>query len=204
MASSRKSEKMMNGENLHVNAESRVFNVPNVLSFLRIISAPAIIVMMTYPDKTMSFITAAFFALVCVTDLLDGYLARKNATITTLGKVLDPLADKILITGVFIMLIPLGRIPAWVVAVVIIREIAVTGLRSIASSVGVVMSASNSAKMKTIMQIICLVPLIAHYDFWFLNFHESGNILLIFAVALTVWTGVDYFVEFFRKCSLTE
>ena len=173
------------------------FNLPNTLSIIRILTAPLLIVLLLSPAERLSVISAIIFALVCVTDWLDGYIARKKGLSTTLGKFLDPLADKLLITTVFVMLIPLGRIPAWVVALIIGREMAVTGLRAVASSTGVVIAASRLGKFKTLSQIICLVPLLLHYTFYGLNFHTIGLLLLVPAFLLTVWSGIDYYLKFF-------
>jgi len=100
------------------------------------------------------------------------------------------------------MLIPLGRVPAWIVAMMISREIAVTGLRAIASDMGVVIEASRMGKYKTISQIISLVPLIVHFRFYGIDFHEIGTVFLLIAFFLTMWSGIDYFVKFFKTYSL--
>ena len=95
----------------------------------------------------------------------------------------------------------LGRIPAWVVALIIGREMAVTGLRAVASNMGVVIAASRLGKFKTVSQIVCLVPLILHYTFYGLNFHLIGMLLLVAAFALTIWSGIDYFMKFLASDS---
>ncbi len=183
--------------------ESQVsyLNLPNSLSIVRIGTAPVLVFMLLSPGRTMSVASAAVFGIVCATDWLDGYLARKKGIITPLGKFLDPLADKLLITTAFIMLIPLGRVPAWVVALMISREMAVTGLRAIASNMGVVIAASKLGKLKTIAQIACLMPLILHYTFYGVDFQYIGSLMLVIAFVLTIWSGLDYFVGFFRKSS---
>ncbi|MBI1911329.1 MAG: CDP-diacylglycerol--glycerol-3-phosphate 3-phosphatidyltransferase [Deltaproteobacteria bacterium] len=179
-------------------------NLPNSLSIIRIGTAPIMVLLLLSPGKTLSLISAVVFVIVCITDLLDGYLARKKGIVTSLGKFLDPLADKLLITTAFIMLIPLGRVPAWIVALMISREMAVTGLRAIASDMGVVISASRLGKLKTISQIVCLVPLMVHYTYYGLDFHAAGMILLAVAFVLTMWSGIDYFVSFFRSEKFSE
>lgn len=173
-------------------------NLPNSISLIRIATAPVLVIMLLSPGKWMSVAAAVFFVVICLTDWLDGYLARKRGVVTSLGKFLDPLADKLLITTAFIMLIPLGRVPAWVVALMIGREIGVTGLRAIASDSGVVIAASRLGKLKTISQIVCLVPLMVHYNWFGLDFHLIGMVLLAAAFFLTMWSGIDYFVGFFR------
>ncbi len=177
-------------------------NLPNSLSLIRILTAPLLVVLLLNPGERLSVASAIIFALVCVTDWLDGYIARKKGLTTPLGKFLDPLADKLLIVTVFIMLIPLGRVPAWVVAFIIGREMAVTGLRAVASNMGVVIAASRLGKFKTLSQIVCLVPLILHYTFYGLNFHLIGLLLLVVAFVLTIWSGIDYFMKFLAADSL--
>ncbi len=183
-------------------SQANYLNLPNSLTLARIGAAPVLVVLLLSPGRDLSIAAALLFSLVCVTDWLDGYIARKRGDVTSLGIFLDPLADKILITTAFIMLIPLGRVPAWVVALIISREIAVTGLRAIASNTGVVISASRLGKFKTISQIAALVPLIIHYRFWSIDFHAVGMVFLVVAFVLTIWSGVTYFVTFFRKHSL--
>lgn len=184
--------------------ETRALNLPNIISLIRIGMAPVLVVMLLAPGKTMSLVSAAVFIVVCATDWLDGYIARKRGIITSLGKFLDPLADKLLITAAFIMLIPLGRVPAWVVALMIGREIAVTGLRAIAVDSGIVIAASNLGKLKTVSQIVCLVPLMIHYQWYGLDFQLIGTPLLYAAFALTMWSGIDYFIGFFKASPSAE
>ena len=178
-------------------------NLPNSLSLVRILMAPVMVILLLSPEETLSIVSACIFVLVCITDWLDGYLARKMNQTTTLGKFLDPLADKLLITTAFIMLIPLGRVPAWVVALMLSREMAVTGLRAMAASSGTIISASWLGKLKTVSQIVCLVPLMLHYKFYGIDFHAVGALLLVLSFILTIWSGVDYFVRFLRSDTLT-
>lgn len=179
-------------------------NLPNVISLIRIAMAPVLVVMLLSPEQTMSLVSAILFIIVCATDWLDGYIARKKGIITSLGKFLDPLADKLLITTAFIMLIPLGRVPAWIVALMIGREIAVTGLRAIAVDSGIVIAASRLGKIKTVSQIVCLVPLITHYEWYGLDFQFIGTALLIPAFVFTMWSGLDYFIGFFKASPAAE
>ena len=181
---------------------ARYLNLPNSLSILRLLTAPVLVVLLLYPGRNLRLAAAIVFAAVCVTDWLDGYLARRMGLITSFGKFLDPLADKLLITTAFIMLIPLGRVPAWVVALIVGREMAVTGLRAVASNIGVVIDASAWGKYKTVSQIVCLVPLIIHYPYMGFDFHAVGSVLLVAAFILTIASGVDYFLKFFRAHSL--
>jgi len=177
----------------------RYLNIPNSLSIIRIVCAPVLALMLLSPGRLLSVAAAVIFAIVCATDWLDGYLARRWSSVTTLGKFLDPLADKIIVTTVLIMLVPLGRIPAWAVAILISREMAVTGLRAIAVDAGVVIAASKLGKWKTFMQIAAIVPLLVHYPFFGIDFQVIGLVLFAAALILTVWSGIDYFAAFFRR-----
>lgn len=179
-------------------------NLPNLLSLARVAAVPVIIVLLIYPGRVLSLIAAIFFLLICVTDWLDGYVARKRGLVTSLGKFLDPLADKLLILSSFIMLIPSGRVPAWVVALIVAREIAVTGLRAVASDMGIVIAAGKLGKIKTVFQIISVAALLAHYTWYGIDFHLIGIIALIPAFILTMWSGLDYFVKFFSSNELAR
>ncbi len=175
---------------------SDLYTLPNILSIIRIGTVPFMVLLLLSPGKFLSILSAVVFIIVCITDWLDGYLARKMGITTSLGKFLDPLADKLLIMTAFIMLIPLGRVPAWMIALIVGREIAVTGLRAIASKDGVVISASALGKFKTVAQIASLIPLLIHYPIFGIDFHLIGTVLLWVAFIVTIWSGVDYFVKF--------
>lgn len=118
--------------------------------------------------------------------------------VTNLGKFLDPVADKLLITAALIMLTEIGRIPAWMVVIIIGREIAVNGLRSIASSEGIIIAASDLGKGKTILQISALIGLLLHYKYLGINFHATGMAILWVALLVTAWSGFDYFYRFMK------
>jgi len=171
-------------------------NLPNTLSLIRIATAPLLVLLLLYPSRSLSVAATVVFVLVSITDWLDGYIARKWEKVTPLGKFLDPLADKLLIVTAFIMLIELGRVPAWGVAAIVAREMAVTGLRAIASNAGVVIAAGRLGKAKTVSQIACLIPLLLHYPFYGVDFHAVGIVVFYIAVALTLWSGFDYFRDF--------
>ncbi len=177
--------------------KSSNWNIPNALSLIRIGVSPVLVLLLLSPGKGLSVICAVLFALVCLTDWLDGYLARRMNTVTTLGKFLDPLADKLLIITALIMMVPLDRVPAWMVALIVGREIAVTGLRAIAVEEGVVIDASSLGKFKTIAQIAAIIPLLLHYTFYGINFHYLGSLIFWVAFGLTLLSGADYFFKFF-------
>lgn len=135
------------------------------------------------------------FAIAALTDQLDGYLARKMGLITNFGKLMDPLADKILVTAAIISLVQLGRLPAWMAILILSREFAVSGLRMLAASQGVVMAAGPWGKLKTILQMIAISLLILHnFPFLFLQL-PVDQILLWLALIVTLISGIDYFLK---------
>ena len=175
-----------------------VWNIPNLLSFFRILTVPFVVVCLFSPSPLASFLAALIFGIASITDLLDGYIARYQKSETAIGQLLDPLADKLLINSALIMLIPLGRIEAWMVVLIVAREVAVTGLRGIASIRGLVIAASGWGKAKTIFQTIALVGLLLHYEYFRIDFHALGMILMWIALAITVWSGFHYFYKFYQ------
>ena len=187
---------------------SRVFTIPNLLTLFRIVVTPLFFILFYYfPTKVFSLLASVLFALASLTDFLDGYIARRWNLETSLGKFLDPLADKLLVAVALIMLIPLGRVPSWMVAVIIGREILVTGLRVVAITEGLVIAASKLGKYKTVFQIVSVTCLLLHYEYplfidspyLLINFHQVGMGLLWVALVITVWSGIDYFRKFFRQ-----
>ena len=141
------------------------FNLPNMLTMFRILVIPLVLVFVYYESRFNSFIAACLFAAASVTDYFDGWLARRKGLITVLGKFLDPLADKLIVTSVLVMLVPLGRIPAWVVVLLLARELAITGLRGIAVTEGMVIAASQGGKWKTAFQLTGILGLLIHYPY---------------------------------------
>ncbi len=173
--------------------QAPIGNLPNVLSITRLALIPAVVICLYFPGRLGSFLAAVFFGAAAFTDLLDGFLARRYKTVTHMGKFLDPLADKLLVSVTMIMLITLGRIPAWIVILIIAREMAVTGLRGIAVVAGKVIEASSLGKYKTIFQLVSLICLCLHYQYVSIDFHAVGMALLWVALALTLWSGFSYF-----------
>jgi CDP-diacylglycerol---glycerol-3-phosphate 3-phosphatidyltransferase len=177
--------------------QGAALNLPNALSLLRLFAIPVILVCLLFPGRLGSFLAALFFSLAFITDFLDGYLARKHGTVTALGKFLDPLADKILVCMTLIMLIPLDRTPAWMVVIIVAREIAVTGLRSAAVTEGIVIQASKLGKYKTFFQAMATIALCLHYPYLGIPFSAVGMVLLWFALILTLLSGWAYFRAFY-------
>ncbi|HEY6871529.1 MAG TPA: CDP-diacylglycerol--glycerol-3-phosphate 3-phosphatidyltransferase [Geobacteraceae bacterium] len=193
---------------MFLNSGNPIWNLPNLLTLLRIALIPAMAILLFSPSQEAGFWAAAVFAIASVTDWLDGYLARRMRIVTTFGKFLDPIADKLIVMAALIMILPFGRVPAWMVLVILGREIIITGLRGIASTEGIVIPASNLGKFKTIFQIVAILGLLLHYDYhWFfavhnpylyVNMHNVGMFYLWIAFVLTVWSGVDYLHKFVR------
>lgn len=167
-------------------------NLPNRLTLARMFLIPVFLAVVTLRIKYGDFIAAGVFVLAASTDGLDGYFARKNKQVTTLGKFMDPLADKLLVSAALIVLVELGKLSAWVAVLIIGREFMVTGLRAIAAAEGVVISASTLGKWKTVTQIIAIVAMFLHnITFQFLGF-DLGRIAMAVAVFFTIWSGIDY------------
>lgn len=180
--------------------KNEVFNLPNTITLLRLAVIPVLFFLLLNPGRILSMVIAVLFIIAAITDLIDGYVARKYNIVTTMGKFLDPVADKLIVTTAMIMMIPIGRIPAWIVAVIIMRDLLVDGLRSIASAEGLVIDASRLGKQKTLCQIVAVSALLIHYDTVFgLDAHAVGIIVLYLALALTMWSGADYFIKFYKK-----
>lgn len=185
-----------------------IWNIPNILTLLRIAAIPLLAVLLLSPSREAGFWAAALFSAASVTDWLDGYLARRMGIVTVFGKFLDPIADKLIVMAALIMILPFGRVPAWMVLVILGREIIITGLRGIASTEGIVISASNLGKFKTIFQIVAIIGLLLHYDYrWFfsighpylyVNMHNVGMFYLWIATIITIWSGIDYLVKFLK------
>jgi CDP-diacylglycerol---glycerol-3-phosphate 3-phosphatidyltransferase len=163
-------------------------NLPNALTLLRILAVPVVVVALLGESENGDALAAGVFALAALTDGLDGYFARSRGSITTFGKLMDPLADKLLITAALVSLVSLDRLEAWVAMVIIAREVAVTILRTIAAERGIVIAASWLGKLKTVLQIAAVIALIATNPapLWV-------DILVYVALAVTVVSGVDYF-----------
>ena len=176
-----------------------MFNLPNCLTLTRIVAAPLIVVLLYYEGPLTCFCAALLFALASITDLLDGHIARRDNLVTSFGKFLDPLADKVLICSVLIMLTYLNWVSAWITVLIVCRELLVTGLRAMAADEGIVIAADKFGKWKTILQSIAIAPLTIHYPLMGINVHRLGEFLLYIALALTVVSGVHYIYSYCHK-----
>ena len=169
-------------------------NLPNVLTLLRILAVPVIVVALLDETPNGDALAAGVFALAAISDGLDGYFARRRQDVTTFGKLMDPLADKLLIIAALVSLVSLDRLAAWVAMVIIARELAVTGLRAVAAEQGVVISASWLGKAKTTLQVAAVFALIIwNPSPW------PVDALVYLALAATVISGLDYFFGLRRR-----
>jgi CDP-diacylglycerol--glycerol-3-phosphate 3-phosphatidyltransferase len=156
------------------------WNVPNILTFARIAMIPLVIWLLDRGTPRDCAWAAIVYGLAAITDLLDGYLARRMNVVSVLGKFLDPLADKLIVMATLVWMVPMGRIPSWAVVLLLAREISITGLRSIASSEGVVIAAGGGGKSKTALQMIGIVALIVGYPYHLsLGFYDLGVVDLV-------------------------
>ncbi len=178
-------------------SDPSVVNLSNSLTVLRIVAIPFILVLMQADTPPSGLYATGVFIAAFITDWLDGFIARKKNQVTRFGKMLDPLADKLLIGSALIMLISLDRVPVWMVIVIISREIAVTWLRASLAGKGFILAADRWGKNKTFFQALSLIPLIIYYPYFGLDLHRVGMVFLWIALALTVWSGLLYFYRYF-------
>jgi CDP-diacylglycerol--glycerol-3-phosphate 3-phosphatidyltransferase len=170
--------------------DQHILTLPNKLTLIRVSIVPILVVVLL--TKLSDWLAVAIFLAAALTDFADGYLARSRAQVTVFGKLMDPIADKLLIAGSLISLVEIGHAPAWLVVIIVGREFAVNGLRAVAASQNIVIPAGPLGKAKMVAQVIA-VPLLI------LNVHTSGSnigyLVLWVTMLLTVWSGVDYFVK---------
>lgn len=178
-----------------------VIEKPNFLTMCRIGAVPGVVLLMLYPNRFCSFMAAILFSAAAITDYFDGFLARKQGMVSNFGKIMDPVADKLLMTAALIMLVSHGWAPGWMACIIIGREIAITGLRNFLVETDQDLSSSNLAKYKTGFQIAAIIPLLIHYPYFGLNFHGIGAVFLWGALVFTIWSGVDYFQKFRKYVS---
>jgi CDP-diacylglycerol--glycerol-3-phosphate 3-phosphatidyltransferase len=182
-------------------AGEHFWTAANALTLARIALSPLLLALPWLSGPRWSLVLGVGFLAVSLTDLLDGYLARRHAAVTRIGKLLDPLADKLLVMTALVVLTAVGRIPGWGVILVVLilgREFAVTGLRAMAAADGVIVPAAPMGKLKTGFQLAAVTGLLVHYSLLGLPFHALGLLLLVVAAALTTWSGYRYFADYLR------
>jgi CDP-diacylglycerol--glycerol-3-phosphate 3-phosphatidyltransferase len=172
------------------------FNLPNALTVLRIFLVPLLVVVLLTRFEGHLYLGAAIFGLAVLTDYLDGYFARRRNEVTRLGILLDPLADKLLTAAAFLSLVEMGLVPAWVVMIILARELAVTGLRNLAAGRGVLIRASGLGKGKMVAQVTAILLLLLSRPVPSLR--VPGLVALAVVVAVTLLSGADYFRRFWK------
>lgn len=180
-----------------------IFNIPNLLSISRILAVPVFIVLMLDPSPVRALLAGIIFSLASATDWLDGYLARKWGQVTKIGKLLDPIADKILIMSALVILVEIRSdvVPAWIAIVLIGREFAVTGLRAMASSEGIIIQAETVGKYKVGAQITAVLALLLDYYMTEAWLRTLGSLALWVAMILALYSAIQYFHVFWKKLS---
>ena len=171
---------------------------PNFLTMCRVAAIPGIILLMLCPSRFRAFMAAILFSAAAITDYFDGFFARSRGLTSEFGKLMDPLADKLLVSSALIMIVSHEWIPGWIICIIIGRELAITGLRNVMAENNEDISASNLGKYKTGFQIAAIIPLLIHYPYFGMNFHGIGMFFLWGALIYTVWSGLDYGYRFKR------
>jgi CDP-diacylglycerol---glycerol-3-phosphate 3-phosphatidyltransferase len=186
------------------NIRSQLTNLPNLVTMGRVLFVPAVLYYMDNYSPIRSLIAAILYLIASVGDGVDGYLARSRGQVSVLGKFLDPVADKLMVTAVMVFMVALGRVPAWLVVVLVARDTAITGLRSIASSEGIVIAASRGGKIKTALQLVGLIMLLIHFRYPLLglginiDYNSAGLVVLYLSLGASLLSGLAYVVGFFR------
>lgn len=178
-------------------------NLPNLLTFSRLLLIPIFVLLFSQPTPERSMAAAAVFGVAAITDLLDGYLARRRSEVTRLGRLLDPIADKLLVLSGLILLVEFQRVSAVIAILMIAREVTVTGIRAISAAEGIVLSAETIGKYKMTAQVLAILFLIVADSVdpdW--NFYAIGNVLLYSALMLGLISGAKYLVTFWRQIAL--
>ncbi|MDP1770539.1 MAG: CDP-diacylglycerol--glycerol-3-phosphate 3-phosphatidyltransferase [Nitrospirota bacterium] len=176
-------------------------NLPNFITLTRILLIPVFVVLFATPTPDRSLIAAIVFIVAAVTDMLDGYLARRNGQVTTVGKLLDPIADKLLVLSALILLLNIDRVSALVAILIIAREVAVTGIRAIAAGEGMVIAAETTGKYKMALQVVAIAMLILEGTFLsgLGNLHLAGIVTLYLSLVLGYVSGAQYVWSFWKQ-----
>jgi CDP-diacylglycerol--glycerol-3-phosphate 3-phosphatidyltransferase len=178
-------------------------NLPNLVTMGRVVLIPFVLFFIDNFSPLRSFIASLLYLGAAAGDALDGYLARSRGQVSTLGKFLDPLADKLIVTAVLVFMVALSRVPAWVVVVLIARDLAIQGLRSIASAQGLVIAASEGGKIKTALQLVAIMMLLIYFRYPVLgtsitiDYARDGLWVLYISVAVSLFSGAQYLRHFF-------
>jgi CDP-diacylglycerol--glycerol-3-phosphate 3-phosphatidyltransferase len=178
-------------------------NLPNLVTMGRVALVPFVLLFIDNFSPLRSFIASLLYLGAAAGDALDGYLARSRGQVSMLGKFLDPLADKLIVTAVLVFMVELGRVPAWVVVVLLARDFAINGLRSVASAQGLVIAASDGGKIKTALQLVAIMMLLIYFRYpvlgtsIMLDYHRAGLIVLYISMGVSLFSGAQYLRDFF-------
>jgi CDP-diacylglycerol--glycerol-3-phosphate 3-phosphatidyltransferase len=183
-------------------AEMQFDNFPNRLTLARIAFVPFVVGLLFLQTETWDLVAAIVFGIAAITDYFDGYIARSRKLVTVYGKLMDPLADKFLVVCSLVMLQHLGRISPIVVMLLVCRELAITGLRALASAEGVIIAASGGGKWKTVSQMVAIPFIMVKDGLFGLPLYPIGKVLLWVSLAMSLWSAKDYVIDFFK--ALTE
>jgi CDP-diacylglycerol--glycerol-3-phosphate 3-phosphatidyltransferase len=181
--------------------DNEALAAPNLVTYFRILTAPALIFLLGYTGPQAAIAAAGVFFVATVSDFFDGYLARSLDAVTTLGKFLDPMADKLVVTTALIMLTAIDRtphVPAWAVVVMVSREVMVTGIRAVAAAEGLVIAAEELGKYKMALQSIAIHALLIHYTYFHVDFFAAGMFILWIALAVSLVSGGEYYARVMR------
>ena len=184
------------------NLRRELTNLPNLVTMGRVVLIPFVLFFIDNFNPLRTFIASLLWLVAAAGDFLDGYLARSRGQVSMLGKFLDPLADKLTVNAVLVYMVALGRVPAWVVVVLIGRDLAVNGLRSIASAQGLVIAASDGGKIKTALQLVAIMMLLVYFRYPALgtgitiDYHRVGTWILYISTVVSVFSGVQYMRHF--------
>jgi CDP-diacylglycerol--glycerol-3-phosphate 3-phosphatidyltransferase len=192
------------------NLRAELTNLPNLITISRVALVPFVLLLIDNYSPLRTFLASLLYIGAAAGDALDGYLARKRNQVSVLGKFLDPLADKLIVTAVLVTMVALNRAPASVVVVLIGRDLAINGLRSIASAQGLVIAASDGGKIKTALQLVAIMMLLIHFRYPMLgaetllgrsvsvDYHNVGLTVLYLSVIVSLVSGAEYIQKFFR------
>lgn len=172
--------------------------VPNIVTLFRIGLVPVLVVLLLFTGPTAAWLAGGAFLIGTLSDYLDGYIARSYGSGSVLGTFLDPLADKLLVSAALIMLAGMARsprVPAWMVTIIVGREIMVTALRAVAASEGLVVGAEELGKYKMSLQAMAVQALLIHYTHWHVDFFGAGMFLLWISMAVSLWSAVQYYLK---------
>jgi CDP-diacylglycerol--glycerol-3-phosphate 3-phosphatidyltransferase len=186
---------------------SQFTNAPNLVTMGRVLLVPLVLLFIDNFSQMRSFIALLLYLLAAGGDFVDGYLARTRGQVSMLGKFLDPLADKLIVTAILVFMVQQGRVPAWLVVVLIARDLTINGLRGIAAAEGMVIAASDGGKIKTALQLVAIGMLLIHFRYPMLglshsvDYHEVGLIILKLSAAVSIWSAAEYIMAFARTVS---